>query len=126
MLKKNLQIPTRDFLENEFEKLKSSGLKDKKQKENNLLLSKEILEEKEIKDNAEIDSLYPTMDDPNFIFKITQKKEFNDTRFDGTIHDVKTRGDELSKLPFELASHQLFVRNFLSFQTPFEVNFVSF
>ena len=119
VLKKNLQIPTRDFLENEFEKLKSSGLKDKKQKENNLLLSKEILEEKEIKDNAEIDSLYPTMDDPNFIFKITQKKEFNDTRFDGTIHDVKTRGDELSKLPFELASHQLFVRNFLSFQTPY-------
>ena len=119
LLKKEFKTPTREFLETEFEKLKSADIKHKKQKENNLLLSKEFLEEKEIKDNSEIGSLYPTMDDPNFIIKITQKKEFNDNRFDGTIHDVESRGDELSKLPFELSSHQLFVRNFLSFQTPY-------
>ena len=119
IIKKEFKTPTREFLETEFEKLKSADIKHKKQKKTTCFLSKEFLEEKEIKDNSEIGSLYPTMDDPNFIIKITQKKEFNDNRFDGTIHDVETRGDELSKLPFELASHQLFVRNFLSFQTPY-------
>ena len=119
ILKKEFKIPSKDFLETEFEKLKTIDNTKKKEKENKLLLSKEFLEEKEIKENDEINPLYPTMDDANFVVKIAQKKEFNDTRFDGTIHNVKTRGDELSKLPFELATHQLFVRNFLSFQTPY-------
>ena len=31
--------------------------------------------------------LYPTLDDPNFNIKISQKKEFSDTKYDGAIYD---------------------------------------
>ena len=33
--------------------------------------------------------LYPILDDPNFNIKISQKKEFSDTRYDGSIYDVE-------------------------------------
>ena len=78
ILKKEFKIPSKDFLETEFEKLKTIDNTKKKEKENKLLLSKEFLEEKEIKENDEINPLYPTMDDANFVVKIAQKKEFND------------------------------------------------
>ena len=42
LLKNEFKTPTREFLETEFEKLKSADIKHKKQKENNLLLSKEF------------------------------------------------------------------------------------
>jgi len=63
--------------------------------------------------------LYPNLDDPNFNIKITERKEFFDTRYDGTVHDVAEYSDKLCNAEFELAPHQLFVRNFLSFQTPY-------
>jgi len=65
--------------------------------------------------------LYPTYDDPNFTKKITERKEFYDTRYEkpslsDTIEEVS---DKLCNAEFELAPHQMFVRNFLSFQTPY-------
>ena len=51
--------------------------------------------------------------------KIASKKEFYDTKYDGDIRDATIEGDRLSKVPFELSSHQVFVRNFMSFQTPY-------
>lgn len=63
--------------------------------------------------------LYPNLNDPDFNIKITEKKEFYDTQYDGKIHNVKTQADILCNADFELAPHQLFVRNFLSFQTPY-------
>ena len=54
-----------------------------------------------------------------FNIKISEKKEFHDTTYDGKIYDVQTKGDELCNTPFELNPHQKFVRNFLSFQTPY-------
>lgn len=63
--------------------------------------------------------LYPNYNDPLFNIKITEKKEFHDTTYDGKIYDVQTKGDELCNTPFELNPHQKFVRNFLSFQTPY-------
>ena len=59
------------------------------------------------------------MNDPNFNLKIAEKKEFSDNRYDGEIYDVKKQAEILSKADFELAPHQAFVRNFLSFQTPY-------
>jgi hypothetical protein len=63
--------------------------------------------------------LYPSLDDPLFNIKISEKKEFNDTKYDGTIYDIKEYSDILSKAEFELLPQQAFVRNFLSFQTPY-------
>lgn len=106
----------KDDLEVEFEKIKNFSSDNKLY--NKLLIQKERIERDEQSKIKET-SLYPTLDDPNFILKIAEKKEFNDTKFDGEVYPVETRGDELSKIPFELSTHQLFVRNFLSFQTPY-------
>jgi hypothetical protein len=75
-------------------------------------------EKKEIITN-EFDFLYPTLDDPNFNVKLAQHKEFNDTKYDGTIYDFKTQADILCNSEFELMPHQIFVKNFLSSHTPY-------
>ena len=87
----------------------------------------EVINENELKEkkwwedhpNA-LGSLYPSLNDPNFNIKIAQKKEFNDTQFDGEVYDLNERAKNLCLSEFELASHQQFVRNFLSFQTPYK------
>ena len=86
---------------------------------NDFLLKKELLESQALQENNEYDFLYPTLNDPNFNLKISHKKEFKDTKFDGTIYDIEKYSDILSKKEFELASHQIFVKNFLSFETPY-------
>lgn len=64
--------------------------------------------------------LYPSLDDPLFNLKISNKKEFSDTSYDGTIYVSEERATELCESPvFQLAPHQAFVRNFLSNQTPY-------
>jgi superfamily II DNA or RNA helicase len=63
--------------------------------------------------------LYPTLNDPNFNKKIAEKKEFSDTKYDGIIYDVKEYATILSNAEYELLPHQAFVRNFMSFQTPY-------
>lgn len=87
---------------------------------NNFTLRKEFLERKELGENPESnDYLYPNLNDPNFIVKIAEKKEFQDTKYDGAIYDIKERADILANAEFELSPHQAFVRNFLSSQTPY-------
>ena len=87
---------------------------------NKLLLKKEILEREYLRDHPdENENLYPNLNDPEFNVKLASKKEFNDYKYDGTLHDIKSRADELSKSPFELAPHQMFIKNYLSFQTPY-------
>ena len=67
------------------------------------------------------DFLYPHLDDPKFNVKIAEKKEFNDTKQDTTVYDVREYADKLCNPgQFELAPHQLFVRNYLSVQTPYK------
>ena len=67
----------------------------------------------------EYNYLYPNLDDPNFNIKIAERKEFYDTRYDGKIQNVEEFSDKICNADFELSPHQLFVRNFLSFQTPY-------
>ena len=88
---------------------------------NTFLLKKELAEYNYLTENTdENESLYPSLDDPNFIVKIAEKKEFNDTKYDGDIYqDIQKRADMLGNAEFELAPHQLFVKNFLSSQTPY-------
>lgn len=63
--------------------------------------------------------LYPTLDDPNFALSISKRKEFYDTRYERPVGSVKELAEKLCSAQFELAPHQLFVHNFLSFQTPY-------
>ncbi len=65
------------------------------------------------------DYLYPTLDDPNFNIKIAQRKEFNETQYEGGVYPIEEHANKLCNSEFELAPHQMFVRNFLSFQTPY-------
>ena len=52
------------------------------------LNKKELLNRKFISENeSKFENLYPSLDDPNFNIKIAIKKEFNETKYDGTIYD---------------------------------------
>lgn len=83
---------------------------------------KEKLEitEEEIKEAGnQFDFLYPSLDDPSFNPKIASRREFFDTQYNGTVTKITDTADEACSAEFELAPHQAFVRNFLSFQTPY-------
>jgi len=81
----------------------------------------EILERKDLKLNSDdYDFLYPSLNDPDFNIKIAERKEFNDNPYDGEINtDIVSHANTLCNADFELAPHQIFIRNFLSFQTPY-------
>jgi hypothetical protein len=64
--------------------------------------------------------LYPSLDDPLFNVKIALRKEFYDTRYEGKQNgEIEDVSEALCNADFELAPHQMFVRNFMSFQTPY-------
>jgi len=88
---------------------------------NEFLLKKELVERNYLKEHEdETPHLYPNLNDPEFNIKIASKKEFNDTKYDGKIYEnIKEQADILAKADFELQPHQAFVKNFLSFQTPY-------
>ena len=103
--------------------------------ENKILLENEKKEREDILkiDNQDPDAfsyLYPSLNDTHFNIKITTKKEFNDSKYEGIKtkknadgNDVVMDVEEYSKIleisPFELQPHQAFVKNFLSFETPY-------
>ena len=93
---------------------------------NNFLIREEELNRKEITDKDSYPFLYPNLDDMQFNIKLSERKEFYDTRYDGTIQNkdgtpinIEENAEKLCNMEFELAPYQLFVRNFLSFQTPY-------
>jgi len=87
---------------------------------NKFMLKKELIERNTLKKEDDTPYLYPNLNDPNFNIKIAEKKEFNDTKYDGEIYEnIKEHADELANADFELSPHQAFVKNFLSFQTPY-------
>jgi len=86
---------------------------------NDFLFNKEKLEHENSKIDKSNDFLYPDLNDPDFNLKIAKLKEFNDTKYDGKIYDIRERTNLLCDADFELVPHQLFVKNFLSFQTPY-------
>ena len=116
-------------LKKEFEKLKCSDENLYSKDCNKFLLKKELIETQCLKENPEKNiSLYPDLSDDKFNIKIAEKKEFNDTKYDGTIHTtikeykdktIEEYADMMAKADFELQPHQAFVKNFLSFQTPY-------
>ena len=108
-------------LETEFNKLDCNDSNFFKNDCNKFLLKKEFIEHEYLSQNENDNSyLYPNLNDKEFNIKIATKKEFNDTKYDGTIFDdIKKQADLLAKADFELSPHQAFVKNFMSFQTPY-------
>ena len=87
---------------------------------NSFLNEKEILNSKNIsQQESKYDNLYPSLDDPMLNIKIAEKKEFNDNKYDGKIYDIEEQAKKLCEADFDLVPHQIFVKNFLSFQTPY-------
>lgn len=86
---------------------------------NAFLFNKEYIQHNARDENIDSDFLYPELNDPDFNIKIAKRKEFNDTIYDGKIRDIKTHANLLCNADFELMPHQMFVKNFLSFQTPY-------
>lgn len=64
--------------------------------------------------------LHPSAGTHSFSTKINKHKEFNETKYDGTLHEVKEESDKLCMSEFELMPHQNFVKNFLSLDTPYK------
>ena len=87
----------------------------------NKLLNEKELKEREKWQTSENDYryLYPDLNDPLFNVKIAEKKEFNDTQYDGKIKIINEEAEKLCNAEFELSPHQQFVKNFLSFKTPY-------
>jgi len=79
---------------------------------------KNVLEEMLLK-GENFESLYPNINDVDFNKKIFLKKEFNDLEIDKPEGTVVENMDKICNAEFELAPHQIFVRNFLSFLTPY-------
>jgi hypothetical protein len=115
------QKETSEDLKSEFEKLNCNDEKFYSSECNKFLLKKELIERNYLSENSDVNSyLYPNLNDKEFNIKIATKKEFNDTKYDGTIHEsIKEQADILANADFELQPHQAFVKNFLSFQTPY-------
>jgi hypothetical protein len=100
--------------------LKIEDNDERKIKLNTYYTLKEIRERNElIKNKTAYNYLYPNLNDPLFNIKIAERKEFNDTKYDGEIANIEKQAEILCNAEFELAPHQFFVRNFLSFQTPY-------
>jgi hypothetical protein len=117
---KQLEVSNEE-LETEFKGLDCNDEKLYSNDCNKFLLKKELLERNYLKENEEVNaSLYPNLNDIDFNVKIASKKEFNDTKYDGTIHNnIKEHADALANADFEIQPHQAFVKNFMSFQTPY-------
>jgi hypothetical protein len=86
---------------------------------NKYISNTETREYNNLKESGTYDFLYPELHDPSFNIKIAKHKEFNETKYDGTIYDIEEHAKKLCNTDFELTPHQLFVKNFLSLQTPY-------
>jgi hypothetical protein len=74
--------------------------------------------------NKNLTSLFPSLNDSNFNIKIAHKKEFNDTKIPSKTEEdfnniIKLSNNICNQKDFQLAPQQMFVRNFMSFETPY-------
>ena len=120
VMKHGLEVP--DPLEYNFD----DNIGNLESNTNGYLRNKELAEHNALKTasessnpDTEFSFLYPDINDPDFNRKIAVIKEFNDTQYDGEIRPVKEYANKMCDVEFELTPHQLFVKNFLSFQTPY-------
>ena len=115
----NLNIELTDKEKELQDKISSEPSKEDSNNYNDFLFEKEKAENTYLQDESEQNNLYPLLDDSNFNIKIAQHQEFNETKFDGEIKDIKQAAEAFCEKEFELLPHQIFVKNFLSLETPY-------
>lgn len=76
-------------------------------------------EKEEFDNNNAPEELYPTLNDPNFSSKIAYKQEFQETKYDGSIQNIREQAEKYCNATFELNPNQIFIKNFLSNETPY-------
>lgn len=111
-----------DDLEVEYNKLNCADENYYSAECNKFLLKRELVERNYLDEHPDDDPyLYPSLSDTLFNVKIATKKEFNDTKYEGPDFQtsIKEQADILANADFELQPHQAFVKNFMSFQTPY-------
>ena len=64
-------------------------------------------------------NLYPDILAKDFNKSLAERKEFAESVFDTNVYDVKKRAEQLCHLPIDFHPYQIFVKNFLSTQTPY-------
>lgn len=109
-------------LEKEFKKINCNDETFFTNECNKFQLKKEVIERNYLSKNEDKNEyLYPNLNDQQFNIKIATKKEFNDTKYEGPdfTKTIKEQSDILANAPYELQPHQAFVKNFMSFQTPY-------
>ena len=136
--KKEIEYSDDDLEESEVveipEKIKTSEdcnliLKEDPENLRKMSIRKKVLKCVEEKDRQDFiegkeSKIYPNIIDPNFTKKITQKKEFLDTKLyskNALIDNLEEEADKLCNpnFEFELEPHQMFIKNFMSFETPY-------
>ena len=115
-----------DELFNEKIRLLYEKRRKKEISENKFLLGKENINKENLDQHISANNikninkeLYPSLDDKNFAFKIANKEEFENTRYDGKTYDLEKHSELLCNKTFEISPHQQFVKNFMSIQTPY-------
>ena len=118
--KKNnkLTIHPEDLVLDPPDKTQETNKRPAKTAMNRFLDEKEQIERENLLEDH--DFLYPELNDPNFNIKLALKREFQDAQYDGQIRDIEKQANILCKAKFELSPHQVFVKNFLSAQTPYK------
>jgi len=113
-----------NILEEKYRNLKTTDVDLKNPEHTNLLKCMHDKNRNELERNDSLKFLYPVLDDKNFNIRIASKKEFYDNKYEEKTESQFQNIKEISQMicentEFELEPHQMFVRNFLSFQTPY-------
>ena len=66
-----------------------------------------------------LDYLYPRLEDEEFNLKLSQHQEMYDNQYSGFIGDIREESEARCNEEFELMPHQNFVKNFMSYDTPY-------
>lgn len=105
---------------------KEKKLKKKPIKKNKKISIKGTLKKMELNENKSLQSenefnyLYPNLNDPNFNVKLAEKKEFNELKTKKRTGDIEKSSEQIcNPTIFESLNHQLIVKNYMSFQTPY-------
>jgi len=121
----NINVPTaKKQIPPQDEEIDDIQCKTKRTDMNAFLAQKERMEYDEhrqetIMEDDPFNSLYPDLNNPDFHLRIADRKEFQETKYDDVIYDIRAQSDIMCNAKFELMPHQLFVKNFLSMQTPY-------
>ena len=113
-----------DVLEEKYNNIISNEIDLRNPEHTQLLKCMDNKNKTSLENNTDLNFLYPTLNDPNFNSKIANKKEFYDNRYEQKTQNDFQNIKEISQMicentEFELEPHQMFVRNFMSFQTPY-------